>query len=52
MTLYTDASEYALGGQLTQIVDDREVSVLFVRKVFADVQRRWAVCEKEMIALY
>jgi hypothetical protein len=52
ITLYTDASDYALGGHLTQEVDGKEVSVLFVSKVFSEVQRRWAVCEKEMFALF
>jgi hypothetical protein len=52
ITLYTDASEYALGGHLTQEVNGKERSVSFVSKVFSDVQKRWAVCEKEMYALY
>ena len=51
VTLYTDASEYALGGHLTQIVDDREVSVLFVSKVFADVQRRWYAKRKCLLCI-
>jgi hypothetical protein len=52
ITLYTDASDDAVGGHLTQIQDGQEKTIMFVSKIFSSVQRRWSTIDKEMFALY
>ena len=55
--LYTDASDYAVGGVLTQVQfcsetqSFREFPIIFLSKTLTETQRRWSVTEREMWAI-
>ncbi|CAK8676854.1 unnamed protein product [Clavelina lepadiformis] len=48
--LYTDASLYAAGGLLTQIVDDTERPLAFFSKNFNQCQSKYSTIEREALA--
>jgi hypothetical protein len=50
--LYTDASDYACGGHLVQVIQDEERTITFVSTTLSAVQRRWSTIEKEMFAVF
>ena len=50
--LYTDASNYAYAGVLTQTVDDTDHPVAYVSGLFRGSQCRWAAMTKEAYAIY
>ena len=51
--LYTDASDYGMGGYLSQTsADGTETPVAFVSKAFDETQRRWSTYEKEGYAIW
>ena len=49
--LYTDASDYACGGLLTQIQDGEERPIEYFSKSFSTLQRRWSVSDREMFGI-
>jgi transposase InsO family protein len=50
--LYTDASDYGIGGYLYQIIDAKERPVAFVSKSLTSTQLRWAIIQKEAYAIF
>ena len=50
--LYTDASNYAYAGVLTQTVDGTDHPVAYVSGLFRGSQCRWAAMTKEAYAIY
>ncbi len=50
--LHTDASQYAVGGYLFQVINGKEVPIAFLSKLFDSVQARWSTYEKEAYAIY
>ena len=50
--LYTDASDYGIGGVLFQIVDDVWRPISFVSKSFNATQSRWSTIQKEAYAIF
>jgi len=50
-TLYTDASAFAVGGILTQIIDGKERTIQYLSKQLSDCQKRWATIEREGYAI-
>jgi hypothetical protein len=44
--LHTDASDYAIGGYLFQVKNDKEVPIRFMSKSLAGAQLRWSTIEK------
>ena len=50
--LYTDASDYGIGGVLFQIVDDIWRPISFVSKSFNATQSRWSTIQKEAYAIF
>jgi transposase InsO family protein len=50
--LYTDASDYGIGGYLYQLVDAKERPVAFVSKSLSSTQLRWAIIQKEAYAIF
>lgn len=51
ITVYTDASDYAIGGFITQIQEGEERPILFLSRRLTDTEARYAVIEKEMLAI-
>ena len=49
--LYTDASDYGIGGVLFQIVDNIWRQIAFVSKSFNITQSRWSTIQKEAYAI-
>ena len=49
--LYTDASDYGIGGVLFQIVDGIWRPILFVSKSFNATQSRWSMIQKKAYAI-
>ena len=49
--LYTDASDYGIGGVLFQIVDSIWQPIAFVSKSFNATQSRWSTIQKEAYAI-
>ena len=49
--LYTDASDYGIGGVLFQIVDGIWRPIAFVSKSFNATQSRWSTIQKEAYAI-
>ena len=50
--LYTDASDYAIGGILTQMDENNnERPIQYVSKTLADCEKKWATVEKEAYAM-
>jgi transposase InsO family protein len=50
--LYTDASDYGIGGYLYQVVDAKERPVAFISKSLTSTQLRWAIIQKEAYAIF
>jgi hypothetical protein len=48
--LYTDASDYGIGGYLYQIVDAKERPA-FISKSLTSTQLKWAIIQKEAYAI-
>jgi hypothetical protein len=48
--LYTDASDYGIGGYLYQIVDAKERPVA-ISKSLTSTQLKWAIIQKEAYAI-
>ena len=49
--LHTDASDYAIGAYLFQVIDDKEYPVAFMSKVLSAAEVRWNVTERECYAI-
>ena len=49
--VYTDASDYAIGGYVCQIVNGREQPVGFMSKTLTHDQRKWTTTERECYAI-
>ena len=50
--LHTDASAYGIGGYLFQIIDGKEVPIMFLSKALNVTERKWSVYEKEGYAIF
>jgi hypothetical protein len=50
--VYTDASDYGIGGYVMQIVDGNEVPIAFISKTLTESQRKWSTPQKEAFAIY
>jgi transposase InsO family protein len=50
--LYTDASDFGIGGYLYQLIDEKERPVAFVSKSLTSTQLRWAIIQKEAYAIF
>ncbi len=50
--LHTDASKYAIGAYLFQIIKDKEFPIAFLSKTLTDSQLNWSTFEKEAYAIY
>jgi hypothetical protein len=50
--LYTDASDFGIGGYLYQLIDGKERPVAFVSKSLTSTQLRWAIIQKEAYAIF
>jgi hypothetical protein len=50
--IYTDASDYAIGGYVCQVVEDKERPVGFMSKTLTTQQRKWTTTERECYAIY
>ena len=50
--LHTDASKYAIGAYLFQVVQEKEQPIAFLSKTLADSQLNWSTFEKEAYAIY
>ena len=49
--IHTDASDFAAGACLSQIIDEVDAPISFVSAKFTDVQQRWSTIEKEAYAI-
>ena len=52
ITLMTDASDYGIGGHLTQEVEGQHRTIAFVSKSLTEGQLRWSVIQKEAYAIF
>ena len=52
ITLRTDASQYGVGGCLSQLVDDVEQPIAFISKSLTEIQLRWSTIQKEAYAIF
>jgi len=50
--LYTDASEYGIGGYLCQVIDNIEQPIAFISKTLTKAEKKWSVYEKEAYAIF
>jgi hypothetical protein len=50
--VYTDASDYAIGGYVCQVVDGKERPIGFMSKTLSAQQRKWTTTERECYAIY
>ena len=50
--LHTDASKYAIGAYLFQIIDNKEYPIAFLSKTLQNSQLNWSTFEKEAYAIY
>ena len=50
--MYTDASDDALGAQLSQENDGQELVVAFLFHTFTDTQWKWSTKEQEAYGIY
>lgn len=48
----TDASDYAIGGYLYQIINNQEKPISFISKTLNSCQRKWSTFDKEGYAIY
>ena len=49
--LYTDASDYAIGGILTQEIDGKERPIQYISRQLGGSELKWATIEKEAFAI-
>ena len=52
ITLRTDASDYGVGGCLSQLVDGVEQPIAFISKSLTEIQLRWSTIQKEAYAIF
>ena len=52
LQLVTDASQYAVGAALHQIVEDQPVPIAFFSKKLTETQRRYSAYDRELLAAY
>ena len=52
ITLHTDASDYGVGGYLSQLVNGVEQPIAFVSKSLNKAQLRWSVIQKEAYGIF
>ena len=52
ITLHTDASDYGVGGYLSQLVNGVEQLIAFVSKSLNKAQLRWSVIQKEAYGIF
>jgi len=52
LRLYTDASDYGIGGYLCQVVNGDEQPIAFLSKTLSKAEKRWSVYEKEAFAIF
>ena len=50
--VYTDASEYTIGGFVCQVVDGKEKPIGFMSKTLKRAERRWTTTERECYVIY
>ena len=50
--LHTDASDYAIGAYLFQVVDNKEQPIRFMSKSLSGAQLNWSTIEKEAYAIW
>ena len=50
--LYTDASDYGIGGVLFQIVEDVSRPIAFISKSLSATQINWSTIQKEAYAIF
>lgn len=50
--LRTDASDFAVGGVVTQVTEEGERPILFLSKKLSRAQRNYSVSDKEMLAIF
>ena len=50
--MYTDASDFGIGGYLYQLINAKERPVAFVSKSLSSTQLRWAIIQKEAFAIF
>jgi hypothetical protein len=50
--LYTDASDYGIGGYLCQVIDNIEQPIDFISKTLSKAEKKWSVYEKEAYAIF
>ena len=50
--VYTDASDYAIGGHLVQRINGIERTIGFMSKTFSGPEKRWTTIEKECYAIF
>ncbi len=50
--LHTDASKYAIGAYLFQLINNKEIPIAFLSKTLNDSQLNWSTFEKEAYAIY
>ena len=49
--LYTDASDFGIGGYLCQIIEEKEVPIAFVSHSLSEQEINWSTIEKECYAI-
>ena len=49
--LYTDASEFAIGGVLCQLQDGHERVIAYASRKLSDAEKRYGITKKEMLAV-
>ncbi|CAN0457144.1 unnamed protein product [Pylaiella littoralis] len=52
VVVMTDASDYGIGAYIFQIVEDKELPILFVSKSLHGAQLNWSTIEKEAYAIF
>ena len=50
--VYADASDYAIGGYVCQVVNGVEKPIGFMSRTLVNTERRWTAIEKECYALH
>jgi hypothetical protein len=50
--LHTDASNYGIGGYLFQVIDGKNVPIMFLSKTLTKQERRWSTYEKEGYSIF
>ena len=50
--IYTDASDYAYGAQLSQEHDGTEFPITFLSHTFMETQLKWSTTEQEAYGVY